>query len=110
VFDGEKGDYHEPPHPINYYGLLKLIGEVALGSSNMNYVIARVSSIYGFGPGRKNFTKFLVEKLENGEKVKALIDQYTTPMQTQLLGEAIVEIIERRLIGIFHVTIERMSR
>lgn len=112
VFDGEKGNYYEYayPNPINYYGLVKLMGEIAFRSSDTDYAIVRASSIYGFGPGRINFAKFLIEKLKVGEEVKALIDQFTTPTQAQLLGEAILEIIERRLTGIFHVAGERMSR
>lgn len=112
VFDGEIGNYLEysVPNPINYYGLVKLIGEVAFSSSGSDYAILRASSIYGLGPGRKNFAKFLIEKLENNEEVKALIDQYTTPTHAKLLSEAILEIIERRLTGIFHITGEKMSR
>ena len=108
VFDGEKGNYHEgdPPNPVNYYGLTKLMGEVAC----MSGTIARASSIYGFGPGRKNFAKYLVEKLEKNEPVKAITDQYTSPTQATLLAKAVLEIIEKRLTGIFHIAGERMSR
>ena len=112
VFDGEKGNYSEydVPNPVNYYGLVKMVGEVAFRSSGADYAIVRASSIYGLGPGRVNFAKFLIEKIEKGEEVKALIDQYTSPTYAQLLGEAILEIVERRLVGIFHVAGERMSR
>jgi len=112
VFDGQKGMYGEldPPYPINYYGLTKLCGEVAALSSGVDCSVVRASSIYGFGPGRKNFAKFLVEKLSSGGTVKALTDQYTTPTQASLLAEAIVEIVRRRLTGIFHIVGERMSR
>jgi len=48
--------------------------------------------------------------LERNEEVKALIDQYTTPTHAKLLSEAISEIIERKLTGIFHVVGEKMSR
>jgi dTDP-4-dehydrorhamnose reductase len=112
VFDGETGHYaeHDPPNPINYYGLVKLAGEVAFRSSTEDCAVLRASSIYGLGPGRKNFAKYLIERLKRGEEVKALADQYTTPTQAQLLGEAVVEVIERKLTGIFHITGERMSR
>ena len=112
VFDGERGNYgeYDPPNPVNYYGFVKLVGEVAFRSSGVDYAIVRASSIYGFGPGRVNFAKFLVEKLRKGEEVKALTDQFTTPTQAQLLGEAIVEILDRRLTGTFHVVGEKMSR
>jgi len=112
VFDGQRGMYNErdPPCPLNYYGLTKMCGEVAVLSSGVKSSIVRASSIYGFGPGRKNFAKFLMEKLRAGEKVRALVDQFTTPTQASLLAEAVAEIIERKLTGIFHIVGEKMSR
>jgi dTDP-4-dehydrorhamnose reductase len=112
VFDGERGDYREydTPNPVNYYGLTKLMGEIAFRSSCSSYAIVRASSIYGFGPGRMNFAKYLVEKLKAGETVKALIDQYTSPTQATLLGRAVIEIAEEKMKGIFHIVGERMSR
>jgi len=111
VFDGIRGGYKEkdPPAPINYYGLVKLVGEIASQSVD-KYAIVRASSIYGFGPGRMNFAKFLINKLQNSEEVRALVDQYTTPTQATLLAKALIEIIEEKLTGIFHVTGERLSR
>jgi len=112
VFDGEKGNYRENdvPNPVNYYGLVKLMGEIAFASSCPSYAIIRASSIYGFGPGRINFAKYLFEKLSRGETVKALVDQYTSPTQATLLGKAIIEIAEERMEGTFHIAGERMSR
>ena len=112
VFDGLRGMYeeHEPPCPVNYYGLTKMCGEVAVLTADIGRSIVRASSIYGLGPGRKNFAKFLVENLSAGKPVRALVDQYTTPTQASLLAEALVEILERGLTGIFHVVGERMSR
>jgi dTDP-4-dehydrorhamnose reductase len=111
VFDGERGNYGERdvPNPVNYYGLVKLMGEAAF-STCPRYAIVRASSIYGFGPGRTNFAKYLVEKLRAGEPVKALVDQYTSPTQASLLAKAVLEIVEERMEGVFHVVGERMSR
>jgi dTDP-4-dehydrorhamnose reductase len=112
VFDGKKGDYREDdaPSPVNYYGFTKLCGELVCRTASINSAIIRASSIYGFGPGRKNFAKFLVEKLQEKETVGALVDQFTTPTQASLLAEAMVEIIEKRLTGIFHIVGEKMNR
>jgi dTDP-4-dehydrorhamnose reductase len=112
VFDGERGNYREDdvPNPVNYYGLTKLMGEIAFVSSCPSCAIVRASSIYGFGPGRTNFAKYLVEKLSRGEAVKALVDQYTSPTQATLLGKAVIEIAEERMEGIFHIVGERMNR
>jgi len=112
VFDGEKGGYAEsdPPNPVDYYGLTKLMGEVACASATRESAIVRASSIYGLGPGRKNFAKLLIEKLSAGETVIALINQYTSPSEASILAKVIIEIVERKLKGIFHITSERTSR
>lgn len=112
VFDGEKGYYNEddPPNPINYYGLTKLMGEIISMSSNIPCAIVRGSTIYGFGPGRENFAKFLFKNLKEGRTVKAVEDQYTSPTQASLLAKAILEIVEEEKSGVFHIVGERMSR
>jgi len=111
VFDGQRGSYHEDdiPSPINYYGLTKLCSEIAV-SILERFAIVRASTIYGFGPGRANFAKILLERLSKGERIKAVSDQYTSPTQASLLGEAITEIAERELIGIFHIVGPKLSR
>lgn len=112
VFDGERGGYSEntPPNPVDYYGLTKLMGEIACMAAGIDCIVVRASSIYGFGPGRVNFAKFLSEKMSRNEPVRALVDQYTTPTQATLLAHAIMELIDKRLAGIFHIVGERMSR
>ena len=112
VFDGERGMYaeDEPPCPVNYYGLTKMAAEVAVRAACSRWSVVRTSSIYGLGPGRRNFAKFLIERLSRGEPVKALVDQYTSPTHARLLAKALLEVAERHAVGIFHVAGERMSR
>jgi dTDP-4-dehydrorhamnose reductase len=112
VFDGDKGGYSEidPPNPVDYYGLTKLMGEVICSSAMSECAVVRASSIYGLGPGRTNFAKFLIEKLSKREEVRALVDQYTSPSHATDLAKAMVEITEKKLKGIFHITGGRMSR
>lgn len=112
VFDGEKGLYSEeyPPNPINFYGLTKLLGEVATSSILDNYIIVRTSQIYGFGMGRKNFGKYVVEALSRGEKVKAFIDQWLSPTLNTLLAEGVAELIEKNFTGLIHIAGERIDR
>jgi len=52
VFDGLRGMYREDdvPVPVNYYGLTKLLGEVASLSSTQNSCVVRVSGLYGYSP------------------------------------------------------------
>ncbi len=112
VFDGERGNYKEdePPNPVNYYGLTKLMGEVAVMSRCSRWAIVRTSAIYGLGPGRMNFAKFLIDRLPKGQEVRALVDQYVSPTHGTLLAEALLEIAENNRVGIFHVAGERMNR
>lgn len=112
VFDGERGNYSEddPPCPTSYYGLTKLLAEELARSICSRCVVVRTSSLYGVGPGRKNFAVFVLEKLSRGESVRALVDQYTSPTLDLLLAEAVLELVERRYLGLIHVAGERMSR
>ncbi|MEM1541423.1 MAG: dTDP-4-dehydrorhamnose reductase [Ignisphaera sp.] len=112
VFDGEKGMYREEdvPNPINFYGLTKLVAENIVNSATHNYSIIRTSHIYGFGMGRKNFARHVIESLSQGIRVKALIDQWLSPTLNTLLAKAIREIIEKRYIGVFHVAGEKINR
>lgn len=111
VFDGRKGLYSESdvPVPINYYGLTKLVGEEITRS--LEGTVIRVSAVFGPGPGRPNFAQVLYEKLSNGEKVKAAIDQYLSPTYNMHIGMAVAKLLElSKYVGILHVTGPRLSR
>ncbi|MGC9010469.1 MAG: dTDP-4-dehydrorhamnose reductase [Sulfolobales archaeon] len=110
VFDGSKGLYTEedPPRPINYYGLTKLLGEEA--TLSINGVIIRTAWIYGLGPGRVNFGRFVIDKLSRGEEIRAIVDQWSSPTLNTLIAEAVVSILKRDFTGIIHVAGPRMSR
>jgi len=112
IFDGERGLYREDdaPNPVNYYGLTKLVAENIVRSGLSKYAIVRTSHIYGFGMGRKNFARAVVESLSQGQKVRALVDQWLSPTLNTLLAKAIKELIEANYIGVIHVAGERISR
>lgn len=112
VFDGERGMYREDdiPNPVNYYGLTKLVAEEVIKSMLDNYIIVRTSAVYGLGMGRKNFGKFLIEALSQGQEVKAIVDQWLSPTLNTLLAKAVVELVEEGAQGLYHVAGERVSR
>ncbi len=114
VFDGEKGLYREDdvPNPVNYYGLSKLLGEIAVESIIPDKsCIVRVSGLYGYSPtGKKNFGINALEKLLRGEEVKTFYDQHLSPTYVRFLAQEIVKMIEKRITGILHVAGERASR
>ena len=106
VFSGETGCYKETdkPDPINYYGLTKLKAEEIV-QTQAEYFIARPSVIYGSTPaaGKVNFALWLIETLRKGERVKIVTDQWNTPTLNTNLAEMTLEVIERRLTGIYHL-------
>lgn len=105
VFSGEKGNYKEAdkPDPINYYGLTKLKAEEIV-QTLPEYFIGRPSVIYGSTPaaGKVNFALWLIETLRKGERVKIVTDQWNTPTLNTNLSEMTLEVIGRRLTGIYH--------
>jgi len=113
VFDGDRGLYAEDdePQPVNKYGWSKLRGEQAVEAASGNSCIARISTPYGVHPFRSSFATFLAGKLAAGEEVRVASDQFTSPTYTIDLSLAIIEIAERRIAGVLHVSgSERCSR
>ena len=114
VFDGVKGMYVEEdiPNPVNFYGLSKLLGEIAVDILLENrYCIVRVSGLYGYSPtGKKNFGINVLEKLLHSEEVKAFYDQYLSPTYVPFLAQNIVKLVEKEIRGVIHIAGERISR
>jgi len=114
VFDGERGMYREDdvPNPVNYYGLTKFLGEIAVENVlEGKSCIVRVSGLYGYSPtGKKNFGIIALEKLLRNEQVMAFYDQRLSPTYVRFLAQAITKIVEKRMTGILHVAGERVSR
>ncbi|MCW4029585.1 MAG: dTDP-4-dehydrorhamnose reductase [Candidatus Bathyarchaeota archaeon] len=106
VFNGAKGRYKESdkPDPINYYGVTKLKAEEIV-QTLPEFCIARPSVIYGSTPaaGKVNFALWLIETLRKGNRVKIVTDQYNTPTLNTNLAEMTLEILGRRLTGIYHL-------
>ena len=107
VFSGERGRYREEdkPSPINYYGLTKLEGEKLVKASELDWCIARPSVIYGSRPaaGKTNFVLWAINKLRMNEPIKIITDQWVSPTLNTNLAKMILEILERRLIGVYHL-------
>ncbi|GGP19009.1 NAD(P)-dependent oxidoreductase [Thermocladium modestius] len=110
VFRGDRGLYGEAdaPRPINYYGLTKLLGEESVLA--VDGVVVRVAWIYGFGPGRQNFGRTVVEKLSRGEEVKAIVDQWGSPTLNTLIAEMITKLLPINYSGVLHAAGPRLSR
>lgn len=115
VFNGEKGQYVETdkPDPINQYGLTKLKGEELVKDLTDKYCIARASVTYGSTPaaGKTNFALWVLNKLRKNEQIEVVTDQWNSPTLNTSLAEMTLEIIERRMAGVFHLSgATRISR
>jgi dTDP-4-dehydrorhamnose reductase len=115
VFDGSKGNYKESDqtNPVSVYGRSKLLGEEAVKSSGADFLIARSSVIYGAQPamGKVNFALWLVESLRASRPVTLLTDQYVSPTLNTSLCGMLLEALEKRLTGTYHMAgATRVSR
>ncbi len=115
VFDGSKGMYREEDetNPVNHYGYTKLLGERYTQKYCVDFCIARTCVIYGAKPasGKVNFALWIIDRLERGENVKIVTDQYITPTLNTNLAEMLLEVAERKITGIFHLAgATRVSR
>ena len=108
VFNGETGLYAEDDRtdPINHYGFTKLKAEELVKDLVDKYCIARTSVVYGSTPaaGKINFALWVINQLKKNEQVKAITDQWNSPTLNTNLAEMILEIIERKLTGTFHLS------
>jgi dTDP-4-dehydrorhamnose reductase len=108
VFNGKTGQYKETdtPDPINYYGLTKLEAEKIVADSLDSYCIGRASVIYGSIPatGKVNFALWVLKRLENNEQTRIVTDQWNSPTLNTNMAEMTLEVIERKLTGIFHLS------
>jgi dTDP-4-dehydrorhamnose reductase len=115
VFNGETGRYKETDNtdPINYYGYTKFRAEELVNNTIDERCVARASVIYGSTPaaGKVNFALWVLKKLRRNEPTKIVVDQWNSPTLNTNMAEMTLEIIERKLTGIFHLSgATRISR
>jgi len=113
VFNGEKGLYKEEdePHPINYYGLTKLVGENNVMKLCEDHVIVRTSVLYGWHRWKPNFVTWVISSLKTGRQINVVNNHYNSPTLADNLAEAMLEVIERDLRGLYHISgRERINR
>ena len=106
IFNDDKGLHKETdePQPINYYGKTKLEAESLVQEYPFNWTIVRIVFAYGKTLwSRDSFPVAMVKKLQNGELLKIVNDQYRTPTYIGDIVGAIQSVIENNTTGIFHI-------
>lgn len=108
VFDGLHGPYTEDaePNPVNYYGSTKWGAEKAVEESGLPWVIIRTVLVTGnpLNGTRYNIVTWIKEKLQNGERVRMVDDQYRTPTFIDDLVQGIMLVLEKNATGIYHIS------
>jgi dTDP-4-dehydrorhamnose reductase len=105
VFDGGKGDFYteqDEPKPKNNYGKSKLDGERLLQEETDNFLLFRVSWV--FGQGKQNFFCKLKQWTETQNVVKVACDQISVPTYTEDIVKVTIRAINKGVRGVFHLT------
>ena len=102
------GDATEPyledaePAPRTAYGRSKLAGEHAVRAAGGQHAICRTAWLYG--AGGKNFVDTMLRLASERDELRVVGDQVGSPTWTGHLAPALIEVAERRLAGIHHLT------
>lgn len=109
VFSGQASTPYSEldiPGPVNYYGKTKLWGEQAIEEYANDYVIARVELIYGNNlPGQHgNIVRLVESRLNRGESIKVVNDQWRTPTYVGDIAKATELFINNNATGLFHIS------
>ena len=105
VFDGRKEGFYtedDEPNPINRYGESKLQGENFLKQEAPEYLLFRVSWV--FGKGRQNFLYKLSEWAKEKKILKIVYDQISVPTYTEDIVSITLFAIQKGLRGLYHLT------
>jgi len=104
VFDGSRSELYKEddiPNPINTYGRSKLEGEKNLKSNYENYIIFRVSWVYG--EGKQNFIYKLMNWAKNYKKLRISTDEVSIPNSTSFIVNIVLKAIDNDLKGLWHL-------
>jgi dTDP-4-dehydrorhamnose reductase len=116
VFDGQKGNYSEldSPNPQSIYAKSKLQGELQAKKS-ASYSILRPSVVYGWTPlethgstsssGKPmNFALWALSKLNKGEDLRIVNDQFTSPTLADVLAAVALRLATAEKNELYHIT------
>ncbi len=115
VFDGADGPYleEEEVNPVSVYGRHKLEAEKWVQEKSEDYLILRITNVYGDEARNKNFVSRILEKAEKNEDIELVlpVDQFATPTNAHDIAGALVELLKANKKGIYHLAgLEYMNR
>jgi dTDP-4-dehydrorhamnose reductase len=104
VFAGDASSPYvesDEPDPRTAYGRTKLAGERAVQASGAPTAIARTAWLYG--AGGKNFVDTVLSLAQTRDELSVVADQIGCPTWTGHLAPALIEVAERRAVGVHHL-------
>lgn len=109
VFDGKLdrpyNEYDLPRDPLSVYGQSKLLGEQNIQNFCTNYMIVRISWLYG--ENGKNFVSSMLQLAKKGlPELKVVNDQIGNPTSAASVAEVMERLLQTDYRGIVHATCE----
>jgi len=107
VFDGAGSTTYkeyDQPNPVNPYGYSKYVGEQMVERFADNYLIVRTAWL--FSVGGENFLHKVIARAREGQPLKIVTDEISSPTYAPDLAAAIAELIEVNRPGIYHMVNE----
>ncbi|MEO5350350.1 MAG: sugar nucleotide-binding protein [Magnetococcus sp. YQC-3] len=107
VFDGTKGNYTEEDarNPLLVYGVHKAIVEEYLQQQpNPNYLIVRLSKVYGVARHDRTLFTQWVDDIQNGTPLRLAWDQRFSPVFVEDVVAGLLALIHHDLSGLFHLS------
>ena len=104
VFDGESSNLYtekDVPNPLNQYGISKLAGEKAVQDILNDYLIFRVSWV--FGKGKQNFLYKLNSWAQEKDMLEIADDEISVPTSAYDIVEGTMLAIKKNLTGLYHM-------
>jgi dTDP-4-dehydrorhamnose reductase len=109
VFDGRAGRPYtetDATHPTGAYAVSKLAGELYAQAYLEEALIVRTSGVYGTGAlrtARGNFVELMLRLAQSRQPIRAVEDHIGSPTFAPLLAGRTVDLVERKLGGVFHI-------
>ena len=105
IFDGKKNipyTENDIPNPLNYYGKTKLEGESKIKEHSENYLIFRVSWLYG--QGKNNFVMKFLNWAKNNDTLKIAENEVSIPTSAKRVAEISLKALSDGIMGLYHLT------
>ncbi|HAK80316.1 MAG TPA: NAD(P)-dependent oxidoreductase [Runella sp.] len=105
VFDGKNGPYIESdiPSPLGIYGKHKLEAEELVKNELEDYLVLRVTNVYGDEARGKNFISRIINNTLSNKVLELPVDQFATPINAKDIAKVIYLLVMDNKKGIYHL-------